>query len=144
MRVVLDTNVVTSAFLSRHGAPAKVFAIWEQGGFELVVSEAILAEYERVFHYQHLVSRHGMSDEEIAQVIGRLRKIALFVEIEQPLAVIRQDPDDDKFVECAVAGSADYIVSGDTHLLTLGEYEDIQVLPPAAFLSLFSPLAPQT
>ncbi|HEX8228447.1 MAG TPA: putative toxin-antitoxin system toxin component, PIN family, partial [Chloroflexia bacterium] len=59
---------------------------------------------------------------------------AIFVHPTVPIDAIASDPDDNKFLECAVAGGADYIVSGDKHLLSLGEYEGIRILSPADFL----------
>ena len=52
------------------------------------------------------------------------------------LSVIREDPDDDRYLECAVEGQAEYIVSGDRHLLALGSYRHISIVPPRAFLAV--------
>jgi putative PIN family toxin of toxin-antitoxin system len=135
MRAVLDTNVVISRFLSPKGTPALILAFWEQGLFELVVTEAILAEYLRVLAYDRIQSRHGMRQDEIARVVEGFRSFAVLVEPSEKLAVIADDPSDDRFLEAAVAGGCDVIVSGDPHLLRVGEYRGIQILQPAAFLA---------
>lgn len=139
MRVVLDTNVVASRYVSPIGPPARIFSLWETNEFELIISEAILAEYKRVLMYPHLQARHRMDDQQIDVELNDLRRFATVVEVDITLTVITEDPSDNKFVECAVAGDADYIVSGDKHLLDLGEYRGIQILSPAIFLALFPP-----
>jgi predicted nucleic acid-binding protein len=55
------------------------------------------------------------------------------------LSVVREDPDDDRYVECAVEGRAEYVVSGDRHLLTLGSYRDFVIVSPRAFLAVLPP-----
>ncbi len=79
MKVVFDTNVVVSRFLSPVGPPARLFALWETQAFHLVVSEPILAEYQRVLQYEHVAARHGMTPEEITEIIEYLRQLALVV-----------------------------------------------------------------
>jgi putative PIN family toxin of toxin-antitoxin system len=143
MRVVIDTNVIISRFLSPHGTPALILALWEQGLFELVVSEAILAEYLRVLSYDRIRSRHGMSQDEIAQVVEGFRSFAVLVEPSETITTITDDPSDNRFLEAAVAGSCDYIVSGDPHLLRVGEYRGIQILQPAAFLVMIQEITGQ-
>ncbi len=137
MRAVVDTNVFVARLLSPAGAPARVFDLWEAEAFELLVSEPILAEYARVLAYPHLAARFRLDAAAIARVISALRQFAILVEPTESLAVVVADPADDRFLECAVAGGAEYVVSGDAHLLRLGEYRGIQVLPPAAFVTLF-------
>ncbi|MBI4504907.1 MAG: putative toxin-antitoxin system toxin component, PIN family [Chloroflexi bacterium] len=134
---MLDTNVVVSAFLSPAGAPAQVVSAWERQAVELVVSEVLLQEYQRVLLYERVAIRHQMAPEDVAEIIEGFRQFALVVEPQETLAVITEDPTDNRVLECAVAGAADYIVSGDVrHLLPLQEYRGIQVLSPTAFLAL--------
>jgi len=136
MRVVLDTNVIVSRYLSPHGPPARVLERWEREDFELLVSAAILAEYEEVLGYERLRRRHGMNAEWIGQTVGRIRRSATLVVPTETLAVVEEDPDDDKFLECGVAGGAEIIVSGDDHLLKLRTFRGIQILSPTAFLAV--------
>lgn len=134
MRVVLDTSVIVSAFLTPSGPRAQLLQGWQRQQYEPLVSEAILAEYQRALMYEEVATRHGMSAEEVAEVIEGLRSFAVVVEPTERLAVIREDPGDDKFLECAVTGGAEYVISGDPHLLRLQEYQGIQILSPREFL----------
>ena len=132
MKAVADTNVLVSAVLSPAGVRAQVIKAWENQQFELVVSEAILDEYEKALNYREVASRHGLNPTEVADIIAGLRQFATLVEPTETLQVISADPADDKFL----AGQADYIISGDPHLLNLGEYRGNQILSPREFLAL--------
>lgn len=77
-----------------------------------------------------------MSPEEISQVVADFRSFAVLVEPGEPISVIADDPSDNMLIEAAVTGCCDYVVSGDPHLLRLGEYRGIQILTPAAFLAV--------
>ena len=143
MRAVIDTNVIVSRFLSPYGTPAKIFAAWEQGRFELLVSPTILDEYRRVLAETKIRSRHGMSDDEILEVIKGFEQFAIVVVPEEALGAVGRDPDDDQFVECAVAGNAAYVVSGDAHLLTIGEFRGIPIIRPSVFLAVLSSSTPE-
>jgi uncharacterized protein len=136
MRAVIDTNVIISRFLSPSGNPALIVALWEKGLFELVVSPAILVEYERVLAYEHIRARHGMSQDEISQVIADFRSFAIVVEPTQVIDEIIDDPSDNRFLEAGVEGSCEYVVSGDPHLLRVGQYRGITILTPAAFVAV--------
>ena len=138
MRVVIDTNVIVSRILSPAGTPAKIFAAWEQGRFELLVSPAILNEYHRVLAEAKIRARHRMSDDGILDVMKGFEQFAVVVEPEDELGAVDQDPDDNQFVDCAVAGNAAYIVSGDAHLLAIGEVRGIPIVRPSVFLALLS------
>lgn len=136
MRIVVDTTVLVSALLSPSGAPARMLRFWEADSFELVVSEEILAEYVRVLAYPRIAKRLTLTRESVEELVGAFRQFATLVEPDESLRVIADDPDDDKVLACAVAGGAEYVVSGDEHLLSLGEYQGIQILPPAELLVL--------
>lgn len=135
MRVVVDTNIVVSRSISAKGVPAEILRQWRQERFELLVSDPMLAEYERALGYERVRVRHQMSDDEIHEVVTQFRRFAILVEPTETLVVIDDDPDDNRVLECAVAGGAEYIVSGDAHLLTLKRYREIQILSPATFLA---------
>jgi len=136
MRVVLDANVFVSALISAKGAPAKLIACWQDERFDVVVSPAILQELDRTLHYPRLGERYHLREQDIQRFLRLLRRQAIEVVRSKELVVIKRDPADNRYLECAIAGSASVIVTGDQHLLDLGEYEGVQILTPAGVLAL--------
>lgn len=138
MRAVIDTNVVVSAFLSPRGAPAHVFRHYHQDAFDLLVSQAILAEYQRALCYPKVQAHHHMDNQEIAAIVDDFKRAAVLVDphvrAEPPL----KDEDDTIFFSCALAGRAGYIVSGDRLVQDVGEYKGIQVVSPSLFLNVLT------
>ena len=131
MRVVLDTNAIVSALLFS-GISSELVSLWQGGLITLLLSRAILDEYLRVFSYP----KFELSEEEIKELIQE--EILPYAEVVKPkrrLRVVQRDPSDDKFIECAVAGKARVIISGDKDLLSLGRYRQIRILSPAKFLA---------
>ncbi|HEX8600943.1 MAG TPA: putative toxin-antitoxin system toxin component, PIN family [Chloroflexia bacterium] len=139
MKVVLDTNVVVSRFISPTGVPARLLDRWARGAFDLVSSEPILIEYQQALTYSRVSKLHGYTNLEITNWIREVREASISVVHTVTIRVVSADPKDDKFLECAIAGGANYIVSGDKHLLRLGEYEGIRILSPAEFLRVLEP-----
>ncbi len=136
MRIVIDTNILIRRIIKPDSKAADVFTAWEQGEFDLIVSEVILEEYHRALLYPHVQKRHQLTVAQVDQTIEDLKELARIVHPTKKLAVVKSDPDDDKFLECAVTGDAAYIVSGDSDLLALGAYMGIQILLPAQFLEV--------
>jgi len=130
IRAVLDANVFVSAILSPKGIPAKILTAWQAEQFQLVLSEAILDEIIRVLRYPKIMRRHRWSEEKLRTFVDDLAHLGILTPGKLKLTVIRADPPDDRYLECAVEGEAEYIVSGDQHLLSLGEYRGIRVLTP--------------
>ena len=136
MRVVMDTNVLVSTLISEKGAPGRLLALWQEEKFDLIISPEIIQELERVLHYPKLQRRHRLSDRGIQEFLRLLRRQATEVTPTSSLTIIARDAEDDRYLECALAGDADAIVSGDQHLLELGQHQGIQILTPAGFLAL--------
>ena len=129
MRVILDTNVfISGIFFS--GPPSQILKAWSNNKFQLVLSHPILDEYQRVL--EELSSKFPSID--ISQVIDLVTIHGLFVETRGVSIAVCDDPDDDKFIECAVAGNCEIIISGDKHLLNLSEYRGIAILTPRDFV----------
>ena len=128
MRVVIDTNVLVSAVLG--GQLAEVITRWQAGAFTLVVSDAIAAEYLTVLRRP----KFGLPAHVIDAIGAYVFQRAEFVTPAEALRVVAADPKDDKFIEAAVAGSVDMIVSGDKHLLSLGAYHAIPIITAHTFL----------
>mgnify|MGYP002075765757 CR=1 FL=1 len=136
MRIVIDTNVLISAFLSSYGSPAEVFREYEHGSFDLLVSEPILVEYQQALTYPKVQMRHQLSDTDVAHTIEEVRRGSIVVTPKSTVALNISDKDDIKFFACAVAGEGEYIVSGDRLVQDVGAYKGIQVLSPSLFLTV--------
>ena len=143
MRVVLDTNILISRLLVPGGNPGRIIRRWEAGAFELLVSEAILAECRRVLGYPRIQKKYKYNNDEADTYVAGLRRLATVIRPDEALDVVVADPDDNRIIECAQAGDADYIVSGDSHLRELGTYAGIQILNPTAFLLLLEQETPK-
>ena len=138
MIIVLDTNVIVSALLSQSGAPSEIFNLWEEDEFSVVISIRLLNELEHTLKYPKVIKYLKLSEEELRLFLDHFRTFASVVEPELTLEVIKNDPDDNRVLECAVAGKASYIVTGDKHLLELEEYQGIEILSPSSFLTLLT------
>lgn len=129
MKIVLDTNVFVSSFIG--GKPRHIIDHWKRGRFNLCLSADILDEYIRVFEKLDFIEQ-----QTLQQLLTQFKTDPniLFTHSPTSLSVVDTDPDDDKFIACAVELEAGYVVSGDEDLLQVGTYYDIQMLPPAKFL----------
>jgi putative PIN family toxin of toxin-antitoxin system len=137
MRVVMDTNVFVSALISEFGPPARVLDLWRTGAIELLISLDVLTEYRRVLAYPKIRKRIRYTDDQIEYVLAELALQATSIEPAEATAIVASDPDDDIFIALALAGEADYIVSGDHHLLGLTGCRGLPIIKPSEFLSRF-------
>ena len=130
IRVVLDTNTLISALLFS-GTASRLVPLWQSRRITVLVSKEILQEYLRVLAYP----KFQLGDHEIrALVEEELLPFAETIRVRRRLAVVRRDPEDDKFLECAVAGRAEYLVTGDRDLREFGSYRGITILTVGGFL----------
>ncbi len=127
-RVVLDTNVVISGLLWR-GKAYQCLLLARAGIVQAIYCTEMMAELSDV-----LRRKFHFSENHVRAVVHDMRRFAERVEISGTLKVVVADPDDDKFIECAVVGQADVIASGDRHLLHLGEHEGIPIMDAARFV----------
>lgn len=128
-RIVLDTNVTISAFFWR-GYPRTVYDLIRKGEITLLSSLRIEEEFIRVLAY----TRFGLSSTEMLPIINELRRYVHFVETKSNVDIIKKDSTDNVFIECALDGKADYIISGDIHLLNIGSYKGVQIVRAKDFL----------
>ncbi len=136
MRIVLDANVLISGLISPQGSPARILNLWKQERFDLVISEPILEELERVIHYPRIQERYRLPEECIEQFLELIAGEAILVKPSSEISVIEADPADNRYLECAVVGDASYIISGDKHLLEVEEHQGIAILEPTGFLAV--------
>jgi putative PIN family toxin of toxin-antitoxin system len=129
LKVVLDTNVLISAILFG-GKPRQILEKAIRGEIRLYLSEPILEEFKGVLQR----SKFGYSPEMIQFIHTELTGIADLVNPSKTVDVVMEDPEDNRILECAAEARANYIVTGDSHLLKLGRYLNIEVVNAAAFL----------
>ena len=138
MKVVLDANVYVSSMLNKLGNPKRVIDSWQQGAFDVLISSAILDETGRVLSYPRIIKRHRQDETTIQRFLKLLEDEAIKVEPNEVLGVVKDDESDNRYLERAVAGKAQYVISGDNHLLDIGEYRGIVILSPAVFVAVLS------
>ncbi len=132
MKVVIDTNVLVSgAFFS--GPPYEILLACATGNLQLVLSLEILEEYRRA----GLSFLHTHSDVDFEGLIGILLKNAVVLEKPGLKHPVCRDPDDDKFIACALGGSADVIISGDKDLLAVANMIEVPIVTPRNFLNRY-------
>ena len=132
MRIILDTNVLVSGIFFS-GPPFRILKAWRDNKLQLVVSTDILDEYQRVA----AILGEKYSQVDIRPVLDLLTvnsDIMTAPPLPEPVSV---DPDDDKFIACALAADTKLIVSGDRHLLDVDGYQDIRVLKPRRFVNIY-------
>jgi putative PIN family toxin of toxin-antitoxin system len=130
--VVFDTNILISAQLSLHGAPARCLALARTRNVRSITCVEILDEFR-----EKLVYKFNYSRTRAQEAVDAVLAYSDVVTLAASLTVVQNDPTDNKIIECAVTGGATHIVSGDKrHLLSLGRYEDIAIVSAAGFLSL--------
>ena len=127
-RIVIDTNVIVSSALGK--ALVLIFEKWDEGKFTVVVSSDILGEYFEVLNR----SKFKLKQETIDRIIRYLYQFSEFVVPTEKIHVVEADPSDDKFLEAAITGKVDIIVSGDKHLLELKEFRSIPIRSAREFL----------
>lgn len=126
MRVVIDTNVLVNALLREGSLPARLLIRWRQGQFDLLTSPVQLDELGRVTRYPRL--RERLSPALAGRLVNQLRRLAVVVE-KLPHVEVSSDPDGDHLLALAIAGRADFLVTGDKHdLLAIGRYAGTRIV----------------
>jgi len=135
LRVVLDTNQFVSSVLVRQGLPAQVLDAWRRREFLLITSPSIIAEIRSTLNYPRIRRKYPLTDDDVEHLVTLLEQDALVMPGEMDITnTIPADPTDDMVLACAIEGQADLIVSGDHHLLDLGEFQGIPIITARKFL----------
>ena len=129
MKIVLDTNVFISGIFFT-GPPYKILKAWRDGRIQILISEEIIEEYRRV---GELLSKQ-FSDIEFGPILQLLTINTELVRTRKLISQVCEDPDDDKFLECAIFGKTNLIVSGDNHLLKVSGHKGIEIINPRNFV----------
>lgn len=131
LKVVIDTNVFISGLLTEGGTPSIAIKAWKRTQkYQLFVTEDIIQEILRV------MKRLDVAAEIITDWDKAIRKNAIQVDPAGEITVIKEDPQDNKFLECAIEAHADYIVTGDKHLKKLNEFEGIKIVNAKEFIDI--------
>jgi len=133
LRVVLDTNVFVSALLIKGSVADRIIRAYIKGEFTLIISFEIVVELFKVLSRP----KFNLNSEKIIEFIQLLEIKAEKISLSSEEAeIIPEDREDEKFIRCALAGKAAYVVSGDNHLLKLKQYKGIKILTPRQFIEI--------
>jgi len=128
LRVVVDTNLYISAIFWG-GKPRDVIDLGRDGKIQILTSEDIDQEI-----LDKLMTKFGLNSDDAGRVMADFSTFTKPTRVSRRIRVVKDDPDDDKFIECAVECSAEFIVSGDKHLLKMKKYKGIAIVNAATFL----------
>jgi putative PIN family toxin of toxin-antitoxin system len=135
MRAVIDTNILVRALIVPHGTVGPVLLRLRQGEYVLLYAHSLLEELVDVLNRPRIRGKYGLTEQDIETVMGLILLRGEAV-VPQEHIVACRDPRDDQFLEVAVSGKADVLVTGDEDLLVLHPFAGIPILPPAAFLEM--------
>jgi putative PIN family toxin of toxin-antitoxin system len=133
MTVVLDSNVVLSAFLYG-GRPKQIFQMVLSGSIQLASSEALLNEIRGVLQRP----KFGLNTQFIQTILSEYSGVAKWKEPTEHFSIVQDDPNDNQFIDCAVAAKADYLITGDRHLLKLAAFRMVKIISVDSFLEVIA------
>ncbi len=132
MKLVVDTNVVVSGIFFS-GPPYQILNAWRHGKIKLVLSPEIFSEYQRVAEKLS----NQFEEVDLSAWLELLLANSSIVESAPLKESVCEDPDDDKFLACALASDATFIISGDKHLLDISGYRGVAVIRPRSFVDKY-------
>lgn len=130
MKVVFDTNIYISAFVVPGGNAEKAYLKAINGDFELFTSIAILTELANV-----LDKKFGWENHKIEQLIEHISRLAIVLKTKPHLSVVSHKPDN-RILECALKVKADFVITGDSHLLKIAQHKGIKIIELSSFLDM--------
>lgn len=136
IKAVVDTNIFVSGLISPKGSPRKIIVAAKDRKFDLITSASINEEVLEVLHRNHIYEKYHLTEQIIDDICALLYEGSLIVEGLYSIKYGSLDPKDDKFLATALEGKADYVVSGDPHLLNLGCYHKIEIITARRFLEI--------
>ena len=129
-KVVLDTNVLISGILFG-GNPRQILELVIQGKIDAYISPAIFTEFREVL----IRPKFGLTQEKCFSIAKEIEDIFCFVFPRITVDLVKDDPEDNIILECALAAGVKYIITGDPHLLKLASFETIKIISPASFVA---------
>jgi len=127
-RVVLDTNVLVAAHFNQGSASNRILELCQRKKLALVLTSHILKEFS-------LILRNISARKSFRKRMDKIISQAILIKKAPRVNVVVEDPEDNKFLSCALAGKADYIITSDRHLLVLRKFRGIKIVKPVQFLS---------
>ncbi len=137
MKITVDTNVLISATFW-NGDSQRIIELVENKELVLVLSQDILKEYKEVIQYDDIQKKIERNSLVLRYTFLKIIQISTLVEPSKSIFLVKDDPDDNAILECALEGEVDYIISQDKHLLKIKELQGIQIITPKEFLVIFS------
>jgi len=135
IKVVIDTNVLISAGVSKDGNPAQIFELLLIEAIENYTSEEIILEVIDVFNRPKFTNIITGTDKKF--IINKYKFLSKNIIPKQKFNIVKDDPKDNKFIDCAVEANAEFLISGDPHLLEIKKFQEIKVVSPKEFLENF-------
>ena len=131
LKITADTNILISAAIAK-GNEFEILRLAKLGKINLILSMQVLKEFKEVISRP----KFGFSEEQTSRIFKHVLSICTIVAPSISISVIKEDPADNRILECAETGKVDYIVSGDAHLLDLKNYKGIGILRASNILKL--------
>lgn len=135
VRIVFDANQFVSALLKPGSNSDRIMGLVREERVILLLSDEICGEFPRVLTCPKILRRLNRSANHMTDFLGRLRAVAVITPGRLRLEPLASDPDNTKYLVCAVEGNADFIISGDHHLKDLKSFRGIRIVDPATFLA---------
>jgi putative PIN family toxin of toxin-antitoxin system len=135
MRITADTNILISAMFWS-GDSGRIIEKAGNKEIQLILSKEILKEFAGVLAYKEIQDKIRGKNLEMKRTIEKIISISEIVEPKQKIDIVKEDPDDNKILECAIEGKAECILTKDNHLLKIREYAGIRILTPLEFLKI--------
>lgn len=135
MKIVVDANLFASGLIKPNSNPGRILDLIKENQVEIILSPPIIREIKRILLYPKIQKYHRKTPQEIDTYFQDIIIFAWMVEGKEPVNIIEADPTDNKYLTAAMEGEANYIVSGDHHLLDLHKYKGIEIINAKTFLS---------
>lgn len=138
MKIVIDANLFASGLIKPNSNPGKILDLVQQNQVELILSPSVIKEIKRILLYPKIKKYHRKTPKEIDVYFEDILMFAWIIESDETVEIIKDDLVDNKYLACAFEDEADYIVSGDHHLLDIEKYRGIEIIKAKTFLNSWS------
>lgn len=135
MKVVLDTNILVSGTFWK-GDSSRIIEFIENDRINLIISQELIDEYNEVIEREEIMDKILYKNLILNKSVQKIIQDSILVSPSEKFNYVQDDADDNKILECAYEGKADYIITKDNHLLNLKEFQGIKIITPYEFLKL--------